>query len=271
MGKYERKRKKSPYKVTIIVTVLVVVLVFFVLFALPQILFLINGDEEDNQDSYSAVEDEENNQENHSAVSDQAFETDENKDASANIEPIQFPVMAEDGKIEITSVFQFDGINPDCDNKDGENTAAITLKNLSDSYLDTATVNVFLADGTEHSFVIHDIPPEKSVMAFSIENLHLPADYVCVDIHTVCSFDDTNKDDRIDISVNATSITLTNITDEDLINVVVYCHDVFDDKYFGGITYKYTVDKIPAGESTTINASDSLIGVIDVVQIAANN
>lgn len=260
MGKYERKKrqKRKPYKAVFVAVILIIAFVAFVLFVMPQLLHAIRGGEENNiQDILPG--------------NGQTSEISETHEPSMRHDAVQLPILAEDGKIEIASIFQFDGINPDSEKQDGEGIAAITLTNRSEDYLASVTVRMAFADGTEHTFWAYGIPAGKTVMAFSVDHLPLSDGSACVGIHTECSFEKTQNDDRLEVSVSAMSITLSNVTDKELTNIVVYCHDVFDDKYFGGIVYMYTVDKIPAGESTTITASDSLMGVIDVVQIAADN
>lgn len=251
MGKYERKRKKSPGKALLTAVLLAAVAAAFVLFALPRILYLAGDDGEEYREAAPAA-------------SEQTAE-------SGDVDSVPFPVSLEEGRLEILSVFPFEGINPDAGNRAGKDTAALTLKNASDVHLEAACVTVTLADGTEHCFQIRELPPGKSVMAFCTENMQLPDGYACAKIDAVCSFAEAALEEGITLSVEGTQITLTNVSGEDMENVVVYCRDVLDETYFGGMAYLYTIDRISAGESTTVTASDSLMGVIEVVRIAVDH
>ena len=44
-----------------------------------------------------------------------------------------------------------------------------------------------------------------------------------------------------------------------------------DDAYFGGLTYTYPVENIPAGESVTLQAEECYLGEAAVVRISRNN
>lgn len=181
-----------------------------------------------------------------------------------------FPLLAVDGKLEIESLFQFEGFNPDCDNLDGDKIAAIIVRNLSDVYLTKANISVVLGDGAKISFAISDLPAGKSAVAFSTDNTELSNDFCCVNISTDAIFENVDPVDGLTVFVDGMMVTVTNNTASELNDIDVYCRGVFGDWYFGGISYIYTIDKLAAGESTTITAIDCILGEAEVVRVAAN-
>ena len=100
--------------------------------------------------------------------------SEENEEASkvtdAADEGLAFPYLLEEEQIQVDSLFQYSGINPDAENAECEDVAAIQMKNNSEQYLESAEVSVELSDGTAYSFVVQDIPAGKSVIAFESGN-----------------------------------------------------------------------------------------------------
>lgn len=184
---------------------------------------------------------------------------------------VAFPVVLDGGKIEIESLFQFSGINPDSENQEAKDVASISLANVSSDFLIEATVNVTFADGQSVSFVVSNLPSGASAMAFSLENATLLSSDSCVDIEVASTYTDDNCPDGVEISVEGMEITLSNSSSEDINKLSVYYRDVYDDKYFGGITYSYSIEHLSAGESTTFFAEKSLLGMVEVVRVAVND
>lgn len=185
---------------------------------------------------------------------------------------VELPMSLEDGALELTSLFQFDGINPDCGNQEGTNIASIQLKNTSDTYLSSADLTVTLSDGAQISFRVTDLPAGKSAMAFALDNRSIEADAICVDVASKAVFDPdaATQSDRVSVSVEGTLITLTNNTGEDIPELVIYCRAPLDEDYFGGMTYQYTINNLAANASTTVDATDCILGMAEVVRIEVN-
>ena len=61
---------------------------------------------------------------------------------------------------------------------------------------------------------------------------------------------------------------MANVSDRDLKNIVVYCRSLFGDEHVGGVTYAYTIDELPAGETAAVEAWDCILGTAEVVRIA---
>lgn len=255
MGKYEKKKekkRKSKVKIVVIVLILVIALAVLGLFVMPQVLYQINNQGTDISTGEKL-----------------AGATEPQIVYSADDELI-FPVELEEGALEIESLFPFSGINPDADMQETEDVASITLKNTSNRYLKTAAITAILGDGTECIFTVTDLPAGASVIAFATSNESLTQDAFCVGISSDVVFEDIQSWDQLSVSMVGMTVTLQNISDEDFSQIDVYCRDVFGESYFGGITYKYTINELSAGQSATIEVTDSLLGLIDVVRIAIN-
>lgn len=180
-----------------------------------------------------------------------------------------FPVVLEDGMLTVQSIFQFSGMNPDVDDLYGEDIAGLQMTNTSQEYLLWAEAAAILEDGTTLTFRAEDVPPGKTVMAFCLEHEALDRIESCEMVYGYAEFDpeDMMRTDLVRISVSGTEITVKNVSGRDLTNLNVYCHGVLDDSYFGGTTYRYTVESLPDGKSAVIHAVDCFLGMAEVVRV----
>lgn len=186
---------------------------------------------------------------------------------------LTFPYELEDGKLSIESIFQFTGFNPDNGNQEGENIAALTVLNQSEQHLVSAEITVKLADNTELTFELTDVPAGQSVMVFEKENKIYELNDTCEDIKDTAEFETENvrMEDSFSIDVQGTAVTLTNNSEGDISNLLLHCHCLIGDSYFGGLTYTYPVESIPAGQSVTVEADDCYLGEAAVVRISQDN
>ena len=53
-----------------------------------------------------------------------------------------------------------------------------------------------------------------------------------------------------------------------LSNLLLHCHCLIDGSYFGGLTYTYPVESIPAGQSIAVEAEDCYLGEAAVVRVS---
>ncbi|MGN0998724.1 MAG: hypothetical protein ACI4PO_04155 [Faecousia sp.] len=252
MSKYLRKKKKKSVLWIPITIAVVLVLAVVAVFAMPQMLY---------------------------SMSDEAYAEDPNPELSTapeetaeTVPTLSFPLLLEDGRLEVGSLFQFSGINPDCGNREGTDIAAMELKNTSGQYLAEAKITLTLPDGTQLNFTVTELPAGASVMAFSTENLSIPTDAACVSADCQASFDPAavTASDQVTAAVDGIHVTLTNISGQDISQIVVYCRGILGEEYFGGVTYSYTVTNLPAGESITVDATDCILGMAEVVRLAIN-
>ena len=187
-------------------------------------------------------------------------------------EVVSFPLVLADGKLGIENAFQFDGLNPDCENQEGYNIAAITVKNLSDEYLAKADISITTDGGITLQYVILDLPSGKSTVAFATDNATTNADtqYGDVVCDVVFDPDASMNEEKISVSVDGIQIVLENNTGEQIDEVVVYCRSTMGDQYFGGITYTYTVNNLPANGTAEVMAVDCILGLAEVVRVVIN-
>ena len=271
MGKYEKKKPRKLHMGVVIALVLVAAV--SAAFLLPRVFRTsetepVNSEPEvtvtlADTDVTEAVGDTENNTGTEAETTGAAPT---GKETAA----VQFPCLLEEGTLEIESLFQFDGINPDCGNQDGDRTAAVLIRNLSGSYLKSASVWAELADGTEILFSVSGLPAGKAALAFSVSNEPLPDDWECTAVRIDAAFEEDESPEGLSVAVDGTGITVTNETGEDMSHIDIYSHGVFGDLYYGGVTYICTIDSLPAGESAAVTASDCMIGVVEVVRHIGN-
>ena len=275
MGKYENKtpassraqtqkkrQKKTGTQIVLVVVLSVFLAALLMMFVVPQMLYRLSGQEGDPE--LDVAED--------IAATEEATGTEETlpQIAYSQEDVLDFPAKLEDTKLEIESLFSFSGINPDSGNQEGDDLATIMLKNTSEAYLEQAVIRATLLDGTECTFVVTDLPAGKSTMAFATGNESLAQEVSCVALSCEASFTELEPWDQLSVSTVGTTVTLQNNSGEDITNIDVYCRDVFGESYFGGITYKHTISNLPANQSATVDVTDSLLGMIEVVRIAIN-
>ena len=182
---------------------------------------------------------------------------------------LEFPYLLDDDKIQIDSLFQYSGINMDAQNEECEDVASLQLKNNSDQYLEKAEISVELTDGTAFSFEVEDIPAGKSVMAFDTANTAYDGKtgVALIDATTTYSSDAGLKETDVKITSDDNGVQLENISGDALTNLKIKYHCVMDDMYFGGISSETEVARLEAGETTTVDTSESILGDAEVVSI----
>lgn len=175
---------------------------------------------------------------------------------------IQYPFDLDDGRVKITSLFQYSGINPDAAFTEGENIGAIVVTNSSEDYLEKLTVAATISDGSVLHFEVSDLPAGQSAWAFARENSTFDAMSVCTKIESQCSFTQVPGDlgTAVSYQVQGVEVTLTNETDSVIPAGELRCHVVLNGIYFGGTSYAYPVGAIPAGDSVTVTAADCILG-----------
>ena len=274
-GKYEKKNVKKAKKTqearkgAMIAFVLLLVAIL-ALFVMPQVLHRLGGNDAEMSNQ---VETEAATNPGASEEDPAVDPGDDNNDKTTeSIDAVTFPLIIEEGKLEIESIIQYDGLNPDCGNQEGNDIAAITVRNVSDVYLESAEISMSTNNGNILTFVITDLPAGEAVFAFSQENTSVKADTVYGDVICEASFDaDANmSQDQISVTVDGTVITLQNKTNESLSNIVVYCHSTLGDQFFGGITYTYSIETLPANGSAEVDALDCILGLAEVVRISVD-
>lgn len=185
---------------------------------------------------------------------------------------IEFPYELQDGKLIVNSLFQSSIDNPDCNNEMGEDIASLEITNQSDEFCASAEITITMSDGTEISFTATDIPAGKKIWVFASDNKRVDLNDSCEKIESSAKFKEVSMlEEQLSVSVDDTSITIQNLTENEITNLSVCCHCLFDDVYFGGLTYIYPLTVISAGGSVTIEADDCYMGVAEVVCIIPNN
>lgn len=205
------------------------------------------------------------------AVHNRSLKKQEDKKAADKkaVTSLELPYQFDDGKLEMESVFSYAGPNPDNNGEEGDNIAAIQMKNCSDTYLASAQITVTTGDGTKLTYQVEDLPAGKTVTAFEIKNQELPDKFTIhkIDAKTEYSDDVSLHEDALIITTEDMNIGLTNISQEAIQNMTVIYHDVMDEEYFGGKSYQKTVESLAAGESTTVTAEECYIGEAAVAGI----
>lgn len=187
-------------------------------------------------------------------------------------ETLIFPLELENNRLLMNPPFSYDGLNPDCDFAEGRNIAAITVQNHSGQHLLQADVTLVAADGSELLFRIEHLPSDKRVTAFALDNAPLPADAAWVEVRVSAQFAEhpSLRGNGVEISENGMLLEVTNRTDTELSNLKIYCHNLLGEEYFGGKSYPYEINNLPAGETVTVEALDCILGIAEAAYTEGN-
>ena len=267
MGKYLKNEKKGSGK-----KILVIFLILAALAAAVASYLLLDPSDVPDPGKDTAPEQTQNAAEN--STTDPNEETELVETAPVETLPaLEYPLVLENGGLQIENLFQYEGMNPDCDYEEGKDVASAMLKNTSDAYLEEAKITLTLIDGTVVNFAVNDLPAGKTVMVFDTANTSVEADALCADASCEAKWnpDVIPLPEEIGLTVDGVAVTVTNNTGRDISELVVYCRCPLDEDYFGGIAYLYTINDLPANESTTVDAWDCLLGMAEVVRVAVNH
>lgn len=182
---------------------------------------------------------------------------------------LAFPYLLEDGKLEVTALFQSDIPNPDNGYQEGKNLASIELVNKSEDYLESADISITLAEGTKLSFQIRDIPAGKTVWAFEKENIEIAEETVCESVTCEAKFASEGSDWTSQFQTNSENavVTITNLTNEKQEEIKATFHCLMEDTYFGGVSYEYSIDVLLPEESTNVEVTECYLGEAETVRI----
>lgn len=259
MGKFEtkKKKKKSGAKTAALILGILALAAVMVLFVMPRILYRLSGEAEELPEEQTVQ----------TEISGENAAAESIAEMSAS--GVEYPVKLENGQLVLENLFQYEGINPDCGLESGRNTAAVTLRNVSDAYLSEAALTLELSDGRTAEFYVTDLPAGKAVNAFAADNAQLEGEVLCVDVRCEASWEPMEETipEAVSYAVDGITIAITNNTAQEIPELRVYCRDLFGDAYFGGKTQEYTVNNVPANGTVTVEAQSSLMGLIEVVRV----
>lgn len=174
----------------------------------------------------------------------------EHADKIEREELVEFPYISEDGGVQVTSLMQFTGPNPDSENTDGEDIAGIQVKNISDQYLKEAELVLQMDDTSEYTFLVKDLPAGSETVAFELENQSYDGQTACRKIQCTAQMSDTSmREDAVQITVDGSKLIITNITEQQIDNAAVIYRCTTGDSYIGGVSYEIPVSGLASGES----------------------
>lgn len=193
------------------------------------------------------------------------------KEGSDTQSGIKFPYELENGKLTVKSLFQSSIENPDCSNEYADDVATLEVENTSDEFLQEAKIIITLNDETKIPIVITNLPAGKSVWAFATDNTAVELNSECVEIACDATFEKEMSvlSGIVSYEVNETKVTLHNLSSDNLTDLSIGCHCLFDNVYYGGLTYSYDVDELSANDSITFDADDCYLGSAEVVCITS--
>lgn len=185
------------------------------------------------------------------------------------IEQVKFPLEIEKGAIVLESLFQSSISNPDNNDKIGENIASLELVNKSSKYISKIKLKLTLSDKQNLYFEATDIPAYKKIWFFDLKNTVLKDGVVCTDFSYDVEYLSGNQllNDNVHISATETIVEVKNMTDEELKKLRIKFHCLFDDVYFGGKTYTYSIENLKVNETKTVDVVECYLGTAEAVLV----
>lgn len=228
------------------------------------------GSDEETQEYDNDEKSDSNKMENSTNVDENGGEagksgaTEREKGSSAS-----FRIELKSGVLLIENVFQYSGLNPDGNNREGEDIAAIQLHNESEYDLISANITAKTQSGSQFSFLVENIPPGKTVYAFDRDNntYDMEDSFESVSADAQYSAVSSLVDSQVSVQTDGTSITIVNGSSETLENLTVVYHCASGEILFGGVSYKKIIDRLDAGQSVIIDASECYLGEAFVVSV----
>lgn len=184
-------------------------------------------------------------------------------------EGLSFPINLDSDRLELASVFEYSGTNPDCDDVYAEDIGAVQLKNISGEYLKSAEIIVSLANGDTLNFLVKDIPAEMEVLAFETQNQTYDDTVAVVEVSVEAEYSATEFADMFSYNVIGSDITVENISGESQNNITLYYHCTIDGLCFGGQSYELSLETLNAGESAIVSDTACCMGDVTVTNIVA--
>lgn len=185
---------------------------------------------------------------------------------SAAVPPVSTPAPENttsidlDSGLEITSIGRYAGSFVEDGSDDiVSDVCAITVRNNGEATVQYAEI-VMDVGGENYEFKLSTLPAGRSVQLLELSRRTAPesTDDVTAELKNIVTFapEPSLCADVIQIDVQDTAITVTNISDSDINGqIYVYYKSAYGDLYLGGITYRTGISSLAAGQSTTLYAS----------------
>lgn len=206
-----------------------------------------------------------------SAASDPSGESSGGGTASpgSKAEAPAFPRLLENGALEVTSLFSYSGINPDCGDEMGENIGSLEVANRSGRYLNEASLTVRLTGGGTLHFTVHDLPAGAVIWVFDRDNTSMSETDGCKELTCDAVFSDESAlPEGMNAATDGCTVTLLNGSGSARKGYTAVCHMAVGETLFGGVSFSYPLDDIPAGGSVQFQANECYLGEVSVARVS---
>lgn len=179
-------------------------------------------------------------------------------------------ILFKSEEIELYAFFPSDVMNVDDSSEFVNGVASVEFKNISGRYLKKCTIEIKATNGESYEFVAEEIPADMEVIAFDCSSKVVEEDTEIQEVECSTEEDVSNNllEAQVEAEENEMEVTIKNVSETDLSNVIVTCHCMMDDVSYGGSKYEYKIEKLSAGESVVVEAVDCYFGQAKVVRIS---
>lgn len=187
------------------------------------------------------------------------------------VQGLTLPYQIPGSSLVVSGVASYDGIYLE-DGSDTEisGVTVLLLQNSGDTDIEYATVSVCV-DGTDLQFDVSDLPANgTAVVQEKNKTLFQKGTYTDCTATVAEVTDFEMSEEQVKVKENEDqSLTVTNLTEEDIPAVRVFYKFYMEDKktYVGGITYMAKITDLKAGESRKITPSHYASGYSRIMMV----
>lgn len=247
MGK-KRSAKRKKIVLTLIGIVLVLVIVIIALLFKRGSETSDSDETQQNTEDISGAEDEKENVEEETRKSTDLFD---------------------EGRLKLVSGMEYEGPDFEDGSMENGNYTALQIQNVSDSFLRSANIEVKVNDSDSMSVTIDSLPAGETVIVIGQGY----EKYSEQDIYEVVSCESSYEEsvvceeEGLSVTYEAGMIRLTNQTAEDMAGMTCRYKGKAGDMLLGGITYEFTVDSLPAGQTYETESQNFLADSVQIIEI----
>ena len=162
---------------------------------------------------------------------------------------ITLPASVPDTQLVLEEIVSYDGAYlEDGSFEEVTNVAAALIHNEGDRWVSAAEITLTVEE-TRFVFFVQELPPGESALVLERTRQKIKQrDFT--DVSGVCNYYNGEQTDGITADISSGVLTLTNTTQTDVADILVYYKTVYGDGlfYMGGKVHILPVEKLVAGE-----------------------
>lgn len=193
----------------------------------------------------------------------------EDEKLTAEGETRQSTDLFDEERLKLVSGMEYEGPDFEDGSMESGNYTALQIQNVSDSFLRSANIEVKVNDSDNMSITIDSLPAGETVIVIGQGY----EQYSEQDVYEVVSCESSYEEsvvcekEGLSVAYETGMIRLTNQTAEDMAGMTCRYKGKAGDMLLGGITYEFTVDSLPAGQTYETESQNFLADSVQIIEI----